>query len=99
MSEKVVRKPFHESVISVIENMVTADEIDLVVFLIEKTKIPKNHDAIIAALSKRWPLINAEEKERFVPGFLVDLVKILVEQKQEAEVEAEAKKQKPEEKK
>lgn len=48
--EKRKLKPFHETIVDAIGRCQKTDEIFRLFYLIEDTKIPRNHDAIIAAI-------------------------------------------------
>jgi hypothetical protein len=52
VNEKIELTPFHESIVSTI-NMAGIGEMQGLAYLIRGTKIPKNHDAIVAAWQKR----------------------------------------------
>lgn len=52
MSDPIQLKPFHESIVPVI-NMAEVGTMQTLAYLIRETKIPKNHDAIVAAWQKR----------------------------------------------
>ncbi|MEK7541185.1 MAG: hypothetical protein AAB529_03070 [Patescibacteria group bacterium] len=86
-SEKKPRRPFHETIVDQIQGETSyAEDLDFLGQLIMVTKIPKNHDAIIAAWQERCDEL-AEEEDPFFAEVLADLL----QQKQEAEAEAKAK--------
>lgn len=73
------RKPFHESIVDTIRSVHDIDSLLLLAGLIKKTKIPKNHGAIIAAWGQKLNEFG-QECDYHVPADLV-------EQKEEAEAE------------
>ncbi len=52
MSDEIVLKPFHESIVPTI-NTAEVGSMQTLAYLIRETKIPKNHDAIIAMWQQR----------------------------------------------
>jgi hypothetical protein len=59
------RKPFHESVVELIEKS-SSNDLQLMGILLTRTYIPSGHDEIIAAWTKRcaemcWPRTNAQQ--------------------------------------
>lgn len=93
MSKKVERRPFHETVVDIIAKCWHEDE-EFLAELINATKIPKNHDAIIAA----WQQFQEKLTRSTPPGEeqhkgddYYGVIEILREQKQEAEAEAKTK--------
>lgn len=80
---KVVRRPFHETIVETIRNARSTDEICHLVLLIEATKIPKDHDKIIAAVNEEWSHYSHERCRLAVSEVKV----ILLEQRAEAEAE------------
>lgn len=83
--EKVVRRPFHETIIDVIRSAYYS-EMECLSVLIKRTKIPKGHDEIIAAWNQRAREVGSIDNAF---GVSTDLL----EQKEEAEAEELAKKQ------
>ena len=82
MSEKIVRRPFHETIVQAIRLVSCPDEMDTISFLIHETKIPQNHDKIIEA----WKM-----KVRALASIAIDesdTIQVLEEQRREAEAEA-----------
>lgn len=47
----VERKPFHESIVDILNGLTDIDDLELVERLLMVTKIPKGHDEIIEALT------------------------------------------------
>ena len=47
--QKLVRRPFHETIVDVIRDASTVEEFACLAGIIKITKIPKGHDEIIAA--------------------------------------------------
>jgi len=88
-TEKTSRRPFHETIVDQIKKIGTHRH-RLWQFgeLIMATKIPKNHDAIIAAWQE-WCDEFADEEDPFFADVLADLR----QQKEEAEAEAKVKEQ------
>lgn len=86
MSEKVERRPFHETIVDYIECYTDYEE-DLAPLgdLLMATKIPKNHDAIIAAWKKTIEGVADEN------GFLTSVLADIEEQKREAEAKTQCK--------
>ena len=88
MTEQAVkRRPFHESIVDVIQHASYSD-MRCLGTLINETKIPKGHDEISAAWNRRAGELIHEMSE------LGDVVDVLNEQKQEAEKTEEEKKAK-----
>lgn len=77
-------RPFHETIVDAIANIEDFHEFDALVRLLKETKIPKNHDAIIAALEERRVDMGFEHS-------FSDVFASLEDQKREAEAEAKAK--------
>ena len=77
------RRPFHETIVDQIrdETSDAYDDLDVLGRLIMATKIPKNHDAIIAAWKERIKETDDED------GFLASVLADLDVQKQEAAAE------------
>ncbi|MEK7536945.1 MAG: hypothetical protein AAB584_00660 [Patescibacteria group bacterium] len=80
------RRPFHESIVDAIRRASYSD-MRCLGKLIQETKIPKGHDAIIAAWNDRNEELSREMREAG------DVYGDLFEQKQEAEEKERAKKQ------
>ena len=78
----VERRPFHETIVDAIRLAQNVEELLLLGILIDVTKIPKNHDGILAAWNNKWRKIG-ETSDSGVP-------QILLVQKREAEAEDEA---------
>lgn len=74
-------RPFHETVVEAIHRASSA-ELGCLALLINATRIPKNHDEIIAAWNRRRESIGWEGENVF------DVVTNVLEQKQEAEAQA-----------
>lgn len=51
--EKQSFRPFHETVVDAIKKAATRGDLDLLSGLIQATKIPSNHDAIVTAFDSR----------------------------------------------
>jgi len=86
MTETRELKPFHEIIVKLLEEFGDDRFAMLFVALLSETKIPKNHDAIVAALRQAWPKFAT-----WGPIVLEDLVRIILAQKQAAEAAAGAK--------
>lgn len=88
MSEKKPRRPFHETIVDQLreDGLFFSDILIPIGRLLMATKIPKNHDAIIAAWQERCEEL-IDEEDPFFPIVLADLR----QQKEEAEAEAKAK--------
>lgn len=80
---QVTRRPFHETIVDAIKRAHVI-ELQPLALLIVDTKIPKNHDAILAAWEQRLKEVGWDPKDTSVPA-------VLLEQKQEAAEEAKAK--------
>jgi uncharacterized protein (UPF0128 family) len=68
----VEKKPFHESIVDVIRNVKTIEELELVEGLLMATKIPKGHDEIVAALTEKteeMAQMNFHSSEVFISIF------------------------------
>lgn len=75
------RRPFHETIVFTIRQAYSRRDLGLLARLIKSTKIPKNHDAIIAAWNERLEEMGQGEEDLGVPAELL-------EQKQESEQKA-----------
>ena len=84
-TKKVARRPFHETIVDRIRATRAGSEFNCLAQLIMATKIPKDHDKIIAA----WKEILPKPEGSIVADAIIDLL----EQKKEAEVEAKVKEQ------
>ena len=84
-TEKVARRPFHETIVDRIRATRAGSEFNCLAQLIMATKIPKDHDKIIAAWKEILP--NSED------SIVADAIADLLEQKKESEAEEQAKKQ------
>lgn len=85
MSEKIERRPFHETVVEGIEKLPECSDMEFLNFLLQNTKIPNNHDAILSAYKKCCVFM----------GDIADLdvLDSIFEQKREAAAEAVEKSQ------
>jgi len=90
MSETIERRPFHETIVDVLKECVTTRsgrELGILLQLLSSTKIPENHDAIIAA----WKGFVSREYRPYESYGASDglhrIVDDLEEQKREAEAE------------
>ena len=85
----MARRPFHETIVDVIRSFTSpvTDRvfITLLADLIKQTKIPKNHDAIIAEWNEL--MLRTNRKDTWAVG------EDLLEQKREAEAEARQKRE------
>ncbi len=77
-TEQAVRRPFHESIVAVINEFQPGDFLTLTE-LIKATKIPKDHDKIIGALENKFGALVFWERE------LASVKAVLLEQKSEAD--------------
>lgn len=85
-AEKVVRRPFHETIVGAIRHAFNANEMECLSLLIKKTKIPRGHGEIIAAWKQRT-------RDLGLPSDALGVVSDLLEQKKEAVTEELAKEQ------
>lgn len=87
MEPKEERRPFHETLVYHIRWSSSDHEMAGLATLIKNTKIPKNHDAIIAEWDQKLQEMGVSDEDLGVPADLL-------EQKQEAEKEAAEKESK-----
>ena len=85
-NEKIVRRPFHETIVDLIRDLSFEMPVAALSWLIMETKIPKNHDAIIAAWKEKFPGVDVNDG-----GIGAAVLINLLVQKEEAEAEAKAK--------
>jgi len=84
MSEKIERRPFHETIVDAICRDRMGAGLSTIAWLLMETKIPKGHDEIVTALRERLHGID----HRPINSFWTDVVLDVLEQKREAEAEA-----------
>ncbi len=84
LTEQTVTRPFHESIVDALRKARGDRELSPLLYLLRMTKIPKNHDAIIAAWDERRREMGwlGSDYDRVTEG--------LLQQKQEAEKQPEA---------
>ncbi|MFA6273510.1 MAG: hypothetical protein WC673_03440 [Candidatus Paceibacterota bacterium] len=82
-TEKTTKRPFHETIIDAIHSA-SSNDLRCLATLIKATKIPKNHDEIIAAWKQQREDVGWDNEEL---GVSADLL----EQKQEAAEKENAK--------
>ncbi len=83
------RRPFHETIVRIISVADSDDKLAVLVELCLDTKIPANHDAIIAAWREHIdPELGEGDGEYNIDRYMMDAVADLEEQKLEAEEKA-----------
>ena len=87
-TENATKRPFHETIVDAIGRANTYGELQLLAQLIKATKVPKNHDEIIAAWKQRWQVMGWRQGDLDL-GVSANLL----EQKQEAAAQEKDKEQ------
>lgn len=92
MTEEIVqRRPFHETIVDVLESVRHHKELRPLGTLIKETEVPKNHDEIITAWNQARSGVGLDVRANH--SVVVDLLKQKEEAAKKAEEKAKAKEQ------
>ena len=80
-------KPFHETIVEAIERVENVDQLTFLAPLVAETKIPKNHDTIVAVWTNKRAELGLTDEE-----LVFGVRAAVLQQKKEAEEEAKKKK-------
>jgi len=83
MAEQQKKRPFHETIVDATERVENAEQLAFLAPLIAETKIPKNHDTIVAVWDSKREELGLEDNE-----LLFGVRAAVLRQKEEAEEEA-----------
>ena len=87
MGKQLELRPFHETIVEAIEKASNLDEVGCLTELLQNTKVPQNHGAIIAAINENWERWLCDDGWK---NYVDQLKASLRQQKKKAESEAAA---------